>query len=152
MLLRPGTPDDADATARLHLRSWAAAYTLTGPSLEARLDQHRRFPASFVAELDGEVVGFVGVGPSRDEDADGELYTIYVDPAHWRTGVGRELIRAGEEQLRELGFRSVVLWVLDGNTRAQRFYESEGWRLDGEHRMIEFVGESIPEVRYAKQL
>jgi GNAT superfamily N-acetyltransferase len=152
MLIRPGTQDDADAGASLHVRSWAAAYTLTGPSLEARLDQHRRFPPSFVAEIDGELVGFVGVGPSRDEDADGELYTIYVDPAHWRTGVGRALIRAGEERLRELGCRTVVLWALDGNARAQRFYESEGWTLDGECRTIEFVGESIPEVRYAKQL
>jgi ribosomal protein S18 acetylase RimI-like enzyme len=67
-------------------------------------------------------------------------------------GVGRALIRAGEERLRELGYRTVVLWVLDGNERAQRFYESEGWTLDGEQRTIEFVGEPIPEVRYAKQL
>jgi GNAT superfamily N-acetyltransferase len=152
MLIRPGTPEDAEATARVHVDSWAAAYTLPGPTLEQRLDQHGRFPASFVAEVDGEVVGFVGVGPSRDPDAEGELYTIYVHPNHWGTGVGRELIRAGEERLRELGHLRVVLWVLDGNTRAQCFYESSGWMADGERRTIEFVGQSIPEVRYAKQL
>jgi RimJ/RimL family protein N-acetyltransferase len=152
VLIRPGTPDDAEATARIHVGSWAAAYTLEGPSLEQRLDQHSRFPASFVAEVDGEIVGFVGVGPSRDADADGELYTIYVDPAHWRSGAGRELIRAGEQRMRELGYRRVVLWVLDGNTRAERFYEAAGWRADGERRILEFVGQSIPEVRYVKQL
>ena len=152
MVIRAGTLEDAEATAQVHVASWAAAYTLEGPSLEQRLDLHRRFPASFVAEIEGEVVGFVGVGPSRDPDAEGELYTIYVDPGRWGTGVGRELIRAGEERLRGLGYGKVVLWVLDGNRRAQRFYESAGWAADGEQRTIEFVGETIAEVRYAKQL
>ena len=152
MLIRAATPEDAEATARVHVESWAAAYTLEGPSLEQRLDMHRRFPPTFVAEVDEEIVGFVGVGPSRDPDAEGELYTIYVHPGHWRGGVGRELIRAGEKRLRQLGYRDVVLWVLDGNSRAQTFYESAGWTADGESRTIEFVGDSIPEVRYAKRL
>ena len=152
MVIRPAGPEDADATACVHVRSWDAAYTVPGPSLQHRLDQHRRFPASFVAELDGQVVGFVGVGPSRDPDAEGELYTIYVEPAQWGSGVGRELIRAGEQRMRELGYRRAVLWMLDGNTRAQRFYEAAGWALDGERRTIEFVGQSLPEVRFAKRL
>ena len=152
MLIRPGTPADAEATARVHVDSWAATYTFPGPRLDERLELHRRSPPSFVAEVDGKIVGFVGVGPSRDSDAEGELYTIYVQPTHWGTGVGRELIRAGEERMRELGYRHVVLWVLDGNQRASRFYESAGWTTDGERRTIDFVGQSIPEVRYAKQL
>ena len=152
MLIRPGTPDDAEATARVHVGSWAAAYTLHGPSLEERLDLHRRFPPSLVAEVDGRIVGFVGVGQSRDSDAEGELYTIYVDPGHWGSGVGRELIRAGEERMRGLGYRHVVLWVLDENARARRFYEVAGWTADGERRTIEFAGQSISEVRYAKHL
>jgi GNAT superfamily N-acetyltransferase len=152
VLIRPGTPEDAEATARIHVDSWAAAYNLRGPSLEQRLDFHRRFPPSFVAEVDGRIAGFVGVGPSRDLDAEGELYVIYVDPPQWGNGVGRKLIRAGEERMRELGYRHVVLWVLDGNSRAQRFYESAGWTLDGERRPIEFLGQTVPEVRYTKHL
>ena len=141
MLIRAGKPADAEATARVHVASWAAAYTLEGPTLEQRLEQHRQFPPSFL-----------GVGPSRDADAEGELYTIYVHPDHWGAGVGRELMRAGEERLRKAGHNRVVLWVLDGNVRAQRFYEAAGWSADGERRTIEFVGEEIPEVRYSKQL
>ena len=152
MLIRPATPEDAEATARIHLDSWAAAYTLRGPSLEQRLDQHRRFPPSFVAEVDAQIAGFVGVGASRDPDADGELYVLYVDPAYWGSGIGCELIRAGEERMRELGYRHVVLWVLDDNPRARRFYEAAGWQADGEQRPIEFLGQTVPEVRYAKQL
>lgn len=152
MLIRPATPEDAEATARIHVSSWAAAYTLGGPSYEQRLDLHRRSPPSFVAEVDGRIAGFVGVGASRDPDADGELYVIYVDPAHWRTGIGRELIRAGEARMRELGYHRVVLWVLDENPRARRFYEAAGWQVDGFRRPIEFLGQKVPEVRYAKRL
>jgi GNAT superfamily N-acetyltransferase len=152
VLIRPGTPEDAEATARIHVDSWAAAYTLRGPSFDQRFDLHLRFPPSFVAEVDGQVAGFVGVGPSRDPDADGELYVIYVDPAHWGSGVGRELIRAAEERMRELGHGHVVLWVLDENPRARRFYEAAGWSVDGERRPIEFLGQTVSEVRYSKQL
>jgi RimJ/RimL family protein N-acetyltransferase len=152
VLIRPGTSEDAEATARIHVDSWAAAYSLRGPSFDQRLDAHRRFPPSLVAEVDGHIAGFVGVGRSRDPDADGELNVIYVDPAHWDSGVGRELIRAGEDRMRELGYRHVVLWVLDDNPRARRFYEAAGWRVDGERRPIEFLGQTVPEVRYAKQL
>jgi RimJ/RimL family protein N-acetyltransferase len=152
VLIRPGALEDAEATARIHVDSWAAAYTLRGPSFQQRLDLHRRVPPSFVAEVDGRIAGFVGVGPSRDPDADGELYVIYVDPAHWGAGVGRELIRAGEARMRELGHRRVVLWVLDDNPRARRFYEAAGWQLDGEQRPIEFLGQTVSEIRYAKQL
>lgn len=103
-------------------------------------------------EVDGEIVGFVGVGPSRDRGADGELFTIYVHPGHWGTGVGRALIVAGEEELRKLGHRDAILWVLGDNPRARRFYELAGWAADGTARDIHLFGFDLPEVRYAKRL
>ena len=151
MVIRAGTRKDAEATARVHIESWAAAYTLRGPSLEQRLDLHRRSPPSFVAEVDGEVVGFVGVGPSRDPDAEGELYTIYVRPGHWGAGVGRELLRAGERRMVELGYRRVVLWVLADNVRARRFYERAGFALDGGTNVLAGLG-GVLEVRYTRDV
>jgi GNAT superfamily N-acetyltransferase len=157
-VIRPGTPEDAEGVARVHVETWQAVYAHVLPherlhalSIEQRADQWRSQPP-VVAEVDGEIVGFVSVGASRDEDADGELYAIYVLPDHWSTGVGRALMEAGEAELRRLGHRDVVLWVLDDNPRARRFYELAGWATDDSARGIEIFGLEVPEVRYRKSL
>lgn len=157
-MIRIGAASDAEAVASVHVRSWQAAYahvfpaeSLAALSVDTRAAQWRRCPP-LVAEDDGEIVGFVSVGASRDDDADGELYAIYVDPERWGAGAGAELISAGEARLRELGYRDVVLWVLEDNPRTRRFYEAAGWQLDGGRRPIEVLGISVPEVRYRKRL
>ena len=158
MTIRSGTAQDARSVARVQVESWQAAYAHVLPqeqlqelSVEGRAEQWRDYPP-IVAEVDGEIVGFVSVGASRDEDAEGELYAIYVHPDHWSTGAGRALMEAGETELRRLGHRDVVLWVLEDNPRARRFYERAEWATDGARRGIEIFGDEVPEVRYRKRL
>jgi ribosomal protein S18 acetylase RimI-like enzyme len=164
-VVRPATPADAEAIARVHVRTWQGAYVHVFPahrlasiSLERRAEFWRSAlpgaPAALVAEVNGEVVGFASLGPSNDEDGDGvgELYAIYVEPAHWDAGVGRELAATADERLRELGFHEATLWVLDDNPRARRFYESGGWHLDGAARTGTHLGVETREVRYRKPL
>ncbi len=80
----------------------------------------------FVACVGEAVAGFVGV----DKDY---LAWLYVDPAHYRKGIGRELLRIG---IREIGGGAWTI-VLDGNQKAIALYESEGFkeisRFDGEN-------------------
>ena len=82
------------------------------------------------------VVGFVTVVDSRDVDAPGlgEVVALYVDPDRYAGGVGRMLMEEARRRLRERGYTEALLWVLDGNDRAARFYEREGWTRDGSHR------------------
>ena len=101
---------------------------------------------------DGRVIGWCTVGPSRDADADGELWGIYVLSEAWGSGAGKALMAAGVEALRESGCREVILWVLEDNPRARRFYEREGWVLDGERKEDEFLGVAVTEVRYRRGL
>jgi ribosomal protein S18 acetylase RimI-like enzyme len=97
------------------------------------------------------VVGFVSVGPSRDQRGQGELYALYVDPAAWSTGAGRALIERAEEEL-AWSYEEAILWVLEDNPRARRFYERAGWQPDGRRRIEERLGVSSREVRYSKRL
>ena len=162
MIVRPATPPDAAGIATVHVRTWQGAYAHVFPHdalqalpLEPRIELWSRTlgspeprPAVFVAEDDGEIVGFVSVGPSREDEREGELYAIYVLPTAWGSGAGAELMSRALEALRAAGFAEATLWVLGDNPRARRFYEREGWRADGATRREEFLGVEIEEVRY----
>lgn len=158
MLVRPARRDDAAAIADIHVETWQAAYEhvfgaerLAGigdrrAQWDERLAEARPGSQTFVAEDAGRVRGFVSVGDSRDEPGKGELYAIYVLPEAWGSGAGPALMSTALEELR--GYSSATLWVLEDNPRARRFYEREGWILDGGRREEEILGVTVAEVRY----
>jgi len=159
MDVRRARPEDARAIARVHAETWREAYEhvfgaerLASVSTDARLGQWERILVAgqsdvFVAVADG-IVGFVSTGDSRDADAEAELFAIYVLPEAWGTGAGSALMRAGVEAMRLRASGDAILWVLDDNPRARRFYEREGWALDGERKEDEYLGLRVAEVRY----
>lgn len=105
--------------------------------------------ARLVVETDdGEVVGFVVTGPSRSGESAGEVQVLNVDPAHWGRGMGRLLLAAAESELRAADFEVAVLWVVEGNARARRFYESAGWDPDGGSKVDHRFGTGVVEVWY----
>jgi ribosomal protein S18 acetylase RimI-like enzyme len=81
----------------------------------------------------------------------GELYTLYVMPAHWSTGVGRALTDAALDGLRAAGYRRVVLWTLTENARARRFYDKAGFAPDGATNVLDGLG-NVEELRYVRDL
>jgi ribosomal protein S18 acetylase RimI-like enzyme len=81
----------------------------------------------------------------------GELYTLYVVPAHWSTGVGRALTDAALDGLRAAGYGRVVLWTLTDNARARRFYDKAGFAPDGATNILEGLG-NVQELRYVRDL
>ena len=161
MEVRRARPEDAAAIAEVHVRTWQAAYEhVFGAERLAELDagtrlhgwrralEERHDELVFLAEEEGRVVAFASAGPSRAGGADGELYAIYALPEAWGSGAGPALMRAALCALGGEGFREAVLWVLEDNPRARRFYEREGWALDGTRREGEHLGVATAEVRY----
>jgi RimJ/RimL family protein N-acetyltransferase len=45
-------------------------------------------------------------------------------------------------------YAAAVLWVLDDNPRARRFYEKHGWSPDGATKTGRHLGVDTAEVRY----
>jgi ribosomal protein S18 acetylase RimI-like enzyme len=104
---------------------------------------------------DGRPVGFVhaGFGPSADrrslDHSTGVVCSLGVVPSHRRQGVGRELLRRGEEYLRGKGAREILagpaapanpftfalyggsdsVGFLAGDSLAAAFFESQGYKL-----------------------
>lgn len=167
MLIRRADPQDAMEVARVHVGSWQAAYRGLLP--QSYLDQLRpedraarydfanadpRAPQTLVA-VDGEaIVGFATFMPSRDADKPdfGELCALYVPPEQWGRGVGAALSAAAREELVKRGFRNALLWVMEGNQRAERFYRRDGWMADGMQRTDTVWDVTVSELRYLREL
>jgi len=143
--VRPATLQDAKAVAEVHAASARAAYAgilpedqlqaLASTAREAKWRDAIEFaePQVQVAELDGEVVGFVGYDRSRDPKTKptvGEIWALYVKPEHWGKGVGVALWDAARDGLDEEGCITVTAWVPLRNERAIRFHELAGFKRE----------------------
>ena len=172
VVIQSARADDAAAIAAIHVSSLRAAYlehipqdarrlVLDAPDVTRRERMWQRWLArrqtlTVVARTDRMVVGFCTLHPIRDasdRDRVGEIAAVYVLPSHWRRGIGRllcEQILSGA-CARELA--EVVLWVLESNGRARRFYESLGFQTDGETRVfLDRAGAPLHDVRYRRVL
>ena len=87
----------------------------------------------FFAELDGESVGYVGVGIDEKYNLEkgvkaGEIRVIGVLKTHRRTGIGTRLMLHSLENLKAKGMTKAVLGVDDQNpTEAIKLYEKVGF-------------------------
>jgi GNAT superfamily N-acetyltransferase len=168
LVVRPARTDDVATVGAIHVRSWQAAYAdamptewLAGldPADRAAMWARALEPGArtrlLVAEQDGRVVGFAAVAPAHDDEVQddaGDLLAIYLEPEVIGTGVGRELIAGARAALVEQGFDSAMLWVLESNDRARRFYERDGWTFDGGRSDYEVGDAHLPIVRYRRTL
>jgi mycothiol synthase len=81
-----------------------------------------------VARRHERIIGFCWT--KQAEPAVGEIYVLAVAPAHQGQGLGRALLLDGLGHLSQAKATSAVLYVDSGNDRANRLYESIGFRLD----------------------
>jgi GNAT superfamily N-acetyltransferase len=79
----------------------------------------------WVVEVEGEVVAFA-IGDAET----GNIWALFVDPAHERNGHGRRLHDEMVAWLWSRGLARLFLSTQPG-TRAERFYERAGWRSCG---------------------
>jgi GNAT superfamily N-acetyltransferase len=131
--------------AEVFLAAGRAAWGFAGEDALAGMRAPTFTGGEIVAVERGEVVGFV-------VPAGCEIDLIYTHPRAWGSGVGRALLAAGEAALREAGCAEATLWTEERNERPRRFYESAGWRADGEVRKRVWNGAPLRERQYRKAL
>ena len=162
--IRAAIPEDATSMARVHVDSWRSTYagivsaeylsSLSYRNREAAwkqlLTSDRPGTSYFVAETGGDdIVGFGSGGPEREGDRiyRGELYAIYILEEYQRMGLGCRLFSSVTQRLLTDGFSSMLLWVLEDNHPACRFYESLGGERVG-RKTIAIGGADLVEVSY----
>lgn len=102
------------------------------PDVNANLAREVELYPMWVAEEDGEAVGFLALKPHTPAAA--EISVIGVLATRHRRGVGRSLVAAAEAYCRDQRFEFLTLKTLapshanDGYARTHKFYEALGFR------------------------
>jgi ribosomal protein S18 acetylase RimI-like enzyme len=159
---RAGTPQDAEAIAALHARSWREHYRgslpdafLDGDVLADRLHVWRerleRPPANQFVQLaldDSALAGFVCAFGAHDPQWGSLIDNLHVAGEAMRHGVGRALMHQAAAGLASrYPDVPVHLWVFEANAQARRFYERLGAHNAGVSP-IEVHGSAVPSCRY----
>lgn len=97
----------------------------------------------FVAETDGDIIGFANYLPS-DEYGKVELGAIYLLPEFQGKGAGTALLQEGIKKMQ--GVREIHLSVEKNNTAAKMFYEAKGFEVVSEFDE-DFAGHILRTVR-----
>jgi GNAT superfamily N-acetyltransferase len=143
--IRTASPADATGIAIVQAASWRSSYRgilpdriLNALDAGARIARRRESifgPGLTLVAFDlthGDIVGYASAGTSRRSGPEvGELYEIYLIDRAKRFGLGRELFAGYIDWCAESGLRRMVVWVLEANRSARRFYEALGGRAAG---------------------
>lgn len=126
--LRAFREDDADAVVAVNGRAFAS-HPEQGAMDRADFDRRRAQEwfdpeGLFVAERDGEVVGFHW---TKVEDGVGEVYVVGVDPAAHGGGLGKALTAIGLRHLWSRGVSAIDLYVEGDNEPALAVYRGLGF-------------------------
>jgi GNAT superfamily N-acetyltransferase len=147
VIVERAVPADAEAIMTIKLNAWLGAYVNEAEGVTAD-DLRKKFGdlptaianwkrgiasetehsdrATFVAKVDGHVVGFAA---PCNEGGQRRVGDLYVSPDAQGKGVGSKLLHKAVEW--HGADRDVYLHVVDYNQRAIRFYEHNGFQATG---------------------
>lgn len=145
IFIRDAVPGDAALVAEVYVESSNRGFAGLARPRDVTPELIRRWEHDLGAGLPwrwwaaveaDDLIGFAGIGPSRDPVAMGlgELDTIAVRPSWWRRGVGRALMTVAVGHLAADGYLSAILWTFARYPRADAFYRATGWVPDGATR------------------
>jgi L-amino acid N-acyltransferase YncA len=155
--VRRASVEDAQAIAVVHVQAWREAYAHLLPAdalallnIDRRAERWVAIIADgtdvWVAESNGHLVGWASASAGRDDDAPVglELEGIYILASAYGSGAGQALLESA------IGTEPAYLWMAADNPRAQRFYERNGFVLDGTTRVSDLIGTPVNTVRMSR--
>jgi GNAT superfamily N-acetyltransferase len=104
-----------------------------------------------VAEIDSVIGGYVCYGPTPITEGTWDLYWIAVDHHIQGKGIGRQLMAAAEEKIKEAGGRLVLVETSSkpGYEKTNLFYQGIGYKEAA--RIIDFYMIGDDQVIYEKR-
>lgn len=164
--VRYATIDDVNMLADIHSKSLQSAFkgivsdeVLHNSFSYARRRKgfHRELsinnPENMIAFIENHPFGLLTFGDSRytqGEEDTIELWRIYLIPQYWGMGYAKEMLDWGINEIKALGYKRIILWVLEENVRARKFYEKYGFYHEG--KKIIDSSTNLNELLYVKHL
>lgn len=150
--------DDVLEISRIYENSWKHAYKNIIPQDYLDSIPSARWAGSItkdgmknlVVTENGRIIGTAAICRSRWEKFSGygEIVSIYLLPEYMGKGYGNRLLKRCIEELSKLGFDRILLWVLEENIRARKFYEKNGFACSEEYLNDNIGGKELREVMY----
>ncbi len=137
--IREAGIEDAAAIARVYNQGIAerqATFQLEGKTDEQMRGVIAQATFVLVAEVDGEVLGWVSLVPLSHRPAQRGIgeYAVYVERAARGRGVGRALMSALVETAEQRGQAKIIGRVFTTNAASLRLAEHAGFDVVGVHR------------------
>lgn len=124
LTIRAAQPDDENAVVALW-RACDLVVSYNDPGADFRFARGGAASDVLVGtEEGGRIVGTVMVGHDGHR---GWLYYVAADPTSRGSGIGRQMVTAGEDWLRQRGVAKVQLMVRETNTKVIGFYDHLGY-------------------------
>jgi len=144
--VRPAELSDVPRITEIYndaVRTTVATFDTEPRTVEDRTEWYRGHDAGhpvYVATIDGTVVGWASLSPWSDRkayEATAEV-SVYVEAGYQGRGAGglllETLVRAGGE----VGHRTLLARIADGNEASLRMHRSKGFALVGVMREVGF--------------
>lgn len=145
--LREGRAEDAEAMGCVHYTSWKETYEGLIPKefydnlkLENYIKRARQYYRNAIlAVVDNQIVGFVMYLEDANDISSikpaSEITALYVLKQYQKKGIGHALM---QEAYKRVTKNKIVLFVLESNEQAIRFYKNLGFVFTG-HKIIQPV-------------
>ena len=161
MLIRKVKYEDIEQIVDINIKDWKREYKgIINDNILNNLDrnkkiekwkQHYNIGNVIVAEENGKVLGYCRYDDNvgyKNTEIDSEIIAIYVDCDNLGKGIGRKLVEYAMKDLKAKNKTKMIIWCLEKNENARKFYEKMGGKLVNDEKYFETEGQKYKEVGY----
>lgn len=153
--------EDIEQIVDINIKDWKKVYrgiidddildNLNRDKKIKKWQKHYNIGNVIVAEKAGEVIGYCRYDDNAEyenRDIDSEIIALYVDCDKLGREVGRKLVEYVINDLKIKNKSKMIIWCLEKNKNARKFYEKIGGRLIDDEKYFEIEGREYKEVGY----
>lgn len=161
LLIRTIKYEDIEQIVDINIKAWKKEYKgiiddeiLNNLNKQEKIEKWKKNYNKgnvIVAEESGTILGFCRYDDSavyENTDIDSEIIAIYVDCDKLGNGIGKKLVEYVKDALKNKNKAKMVIWCLEKNQKARKFYEKIGGKLIADEKYFEKEGKKYKEVGY----